>query len=68
MCTVPRPPPAAKEEGRAAVRQLVLGGAAAACGTALGLLEQPDASAALTLAGLAVMLWNLHRLGRAGPI
>lgn len=52
---------------RLATGPLGMGALGLVLGVLLGLLGQSDVSAGLTLAGAALLLWGLHRLGRLGP-
>jgi len=64
----------ASENGRsrerrvnAATQPLTVGAFGVTSGIATSILGLEDVGAVLTLAGLAMLLWGLHRLGRLGP-
>ncbi|HWO14974.1 MAG TPA: hypothetical protein VNN80_35975 [Polyangiaceae bacterium] len=50
----------------AATRPLISGAFGVTCGIASSLLGAELAGATLTLAGLGLLAWGLHRLGRLG--
>lgn len=61
-----------KNEGRerrvvGATQPLMVGAFGVISGVATSLLGSEDAGAVLTLSGLTMLLWGLHRLGRLGP-
>ena len=51
----------------AATQPLVVGAFGVTGGIASSLLEAEAVGAVLTLAGLCMLAWGLHRLGRLGP-
>lgn len=51
----------------AATQPLTVGAFGVTSGIAASVLGLEDVGAVLTLAGLAMLLWGLHRLGRLGP-
>ena len=50
-----------------ATQPLMVGAFGVISGIATSMLGSEDVGAVLTLAGLAMLLWGLHRLGRLGP-
>jgi hypothetical protein len=51
----------------AAIQPLTVGAFGVTAGIATSILGMEDVGAVLTLSGLAMLLWGLHRLGRLGP-
>jgi hypothetical protein len=51
----------------AATHPLTVGAFGVMSGIASSVLGSEDVGAVLTVAGLTVLLWGLHRLGRLGP-
>jgi hypothetical protein len=56
-----------ERRGFGATQPLMVGAFGVISGIASSLLGSEDVGAVLTLAGLAMLLWGLHRLGRLGP-
>jgi hypothetical protein len=50
-----------------ATQPLTVGAFGVISGIACSVLGAQDVGAVLTLAGLAMLIWGLHRLGRLGP-
>lgn len=55
-----------ERQARLATGPLGMGALGLVLGVMLGLLGQSDLSAGLTLSGVGLLLWGLHRLGRLG--
>jgi hypothetical protein len=50
-----------------ATQPLTVGAFGVTSGIAASIMGAEDVGAVLTLAGLIMLLWGLHRLGRLGP-